>query len=195
MKICSKCQTKNNSHKKKCTYCGASLNGVKNIEDDAIYKPVFTSNYDFIDEIEDDREPKPLSEQFGMLILLVFLIGTFLHLPPYFFIDDKFVNFDTIFNGTMSIIYYIIKIGVLNYLILVSTLHTIFKKSTVYEDDAKKFILLAEIYFIIFSVYLATINYLIYLDPLLFLLNLSLNLVIFFIYVPIINRDFMKKLL
>lgn len=195
MKICSKCQTKNNSCKKKCTYCGASLNGVKNIEDDAIYKPIFTSNYDFIDEIEDDREPKPLSEQFGMLILLVFVIGTFLHLPPYFFIDDKFVNFDTIFNGTMSIIYYIIKIGVLNYLILVSTLHTIFKKSTVYEDDAKKFILLAEIYFIIFSVYLATINYLIYLDPLLFLLNLSLNLVIFFIYVPIINRDFMKKLL
>ena len=195
MKICSKCQTKNNSHKKKCTYCGASLNGVKNIEDDAIYKPVFTSNYDFIDEIEDDREPKPLSEQFGMLILLVFLIGTFLHLPPYFFMDDKFVNFDTIFNGTMSILYYIIKISILNYLILVSTLHTIFKKSTVYEDDAKKFILLAEIYFIIFSVYLATINYLIYLDPLLFLLNLSLNLVIFFIYVPIINRDFMKKLL
>lgn len=195
MKICNKCQTKNNSRKKKCTYCGASLNDVKNIEDDAIYKPIFTSNYDFIDEIEDDREPKPLSEQFGMLILLVFLIGTFLHLPPYFFIDDKFVNFDTIFNGTMSIIYYIIKIGVLNYLILVSTLHTIFKKSTVYEDDAKKFILLAEIYFIIFSVYLATINYLIYSDSLLFLLNLSLNLVIFFIYVPIINRDFMKKLL
>lgn len=195
MKICSKCQTKNNSHKKKCTYCGASLNGVKNIEDDAIYKPVFTSNYDFIDEIEDDREPKPLSEQFGMLILLVFLIGTFLHLPPYFFMDDKFVNFDTIFNGTMSILYYIIKISILNYLILVSTLHTIFKKSTVYEDDAKKFILFSEIYFIVFSIYLATINYLIYFDSLLFLLNLSLNLVIFFIYVPIINRDFMKKLL
>ena len=195
MKICTKCNTKNTNKRKKCTYCGASLKNVRIIEEDKLYKPVFTSDFDFIDEVEDIRKPKPLSEQLSCLILLIFVIGTILHLPPYFFIDAKFVNFNSVFNGTMSILYYIVKNSILNYLILVPSLHIVFRNSTVYEDDAKKFILFAEIYFIIFSIYLATINYLIYFDPLLFLLNLILNLIIFFIYVPIINRDFMKKLL
>ncbi len=195
MKICNSCKTKNDNKKKKCTYCGASLKNVKIINDDKIYKPIFLSNHDFIDEQDDVREPKPLREQFSHLVIVMFVIGTILHLPPYFFIDDKFVNFNTVFNGTMSILYYVIKISVLNYLILVSSMHIVFRKNTVYEDDARKFILLTENYFIIFSVYLAVTNYLIYFDHLLFLLNLVFNLIILFVYIPIINRDFMKKLL
>lgn len=197
MKICKKCKTKNDNRKKKCTYCGASLKNVKIKEDDSVYMSTYRGTHDIIEDELDIKEPEKLSKQFSTFVLVFFVLSSISYFIIYHLIDSSFIylNLNSVVILFWSFVYRTFKNLALNYIIIILTLKIVFRKRTLYEDDINKFMKLVICYFIIFALYMAVFNYIIYENLFLMIITFIINLFTLIVYFPIILHQLKKKLL
>lgn len=192
MKICKKCHTKNDNRKKKCSYCGASLKGVKIKEDSKIYMSTYKGIYDITETDKETRTIKNLSEQFFMFVIAFFIINLLFNVCAYYFIDVYFNNLDALM---LSFIYQCLRGIIINTLSLLITFGIVFWKYTIYEADFYKFLISLGFYFGIYSIFLGAINFMQYGSFNFAFIVFAVNFLIFLIYLPIINVILKEKLL